>query len=144
LSADPIIDNNDPQQLNGYAYSNNSPVTYSDPTGLYSNCGPDGIKCGYNPAPYSSDPGSQYQHNEGMNPGNRLARAFQQQQTAQVSAMAAEGISQAEYEEALKNAHRSKWDVIKEVAWEMLKDISGWNDIVDCFTKGDIWACGGW
>jgi len=25
----------------------------------------------------------------------------------------------------------------------MLKDISGWNDIVDCFTKGDIWACGG-
>ncbi len=143
LSADPIIDNNDPQQLNGYAYSNNSPVTYSDPTGLYSNCGPDGIRCGYNPAPYSDKEGSQYQHNEGMNPGNKLARVFQQQQAAQVSAMAAEGISKAEYEEALKNAHRSKWDVIKEVAWEMLKDISGWNDIVDCFTKGDIWACGG-
>jgi RHS repeat-associated protein len=33
LSADPVVDNNDPQQLNGYAYSNNSPVTFSDPTG---------------------------------------------------------------------------------------------------------------
>ncbi|KOX15323.1 hypothetical protein ADK67_41785 [Saccharothrix sp. NRRL B-16348] len=32
--------------------------------------------------------------------------------------------------------------MIKEVAWEVLKDISGWHDIVDCFSKGDIWACG--
>ncbi|WP_204764494.1 RHS repeat-associated core domain-containing protein [Lentzea nigeriaca] len=48
LSADPIVDNNDPRQLNGYAYSNNSPVTFSDPTGLLSGgqCGPDGILCG--------------------------------------------------------------------------------------------------
>ena len=41
------------------------------------------------------------------------------------------------------NAHKTKWDVIKEVAWDLLKDISGFNDIVDCFTKGDIMACGG-
>jgi RHS repeat-associated protein len=33
LSADPIIDTNDPQQMNGYAYANNNPMTYSDPTG---------------------------------------------------------------------------------------------------------------
>ncbi|OKI16031.1 hypothetical protein A6A25_41315 [Saccharothrix sp. CB00851] len=33
--------------------------------------------------------------------------------------------------------------MIKEVAWEVLKEISGWNDIVDCFTKGDIWGCAG-
>jgi hypothetical protein len=31
-------------------------------------------------------------------------------------------------------------DVIKEVAWEVIKDLSGWNDIVDCFTKGDVMA----
>ncbi|MFD9190656.1 polymorphic toxin-type HINT domain-containing protein [Streptomyces phaeochromogenes] len=35
LSADPIIDIADPLQMNGYAYSNNSPVTHSDPSGLF-------------------------------------------------------------------------------------------------------------
>ncbi|MBP2327792.1 RHS repeat-associated protein [Kibdelosporangium banguiense] len=33
ISVDPVIDEMDPQQLNGYAYSNNSPVTYADPDG---------------------------------------------------------------------------------------------------------------
>jgi RHS repeat-associated protein len=34
LTLDPVQDLNDPQQWNGYAYSDNSPVTFSDPTGL--------------------------------------------------------------------------------------------------------------
>ncbi|MQY16239.1 hypothetical protein SRB5_64370 [Streptomyces sp. RB5] len=34
ISADPIIDMADPLQMNGYAYSNNSPISSSDPTGL--------------------------------------------------------------------------------------------------------------
>ncbi|MFD5116088.1 polymorphic toxin-type HINT domain-containing protein [Streptomyces sp. NPDC058391] len=34
LSADPIIDMLDPLQMNGYAYSNNSPISNSDPSGL--------------------------------------------------------------------------------------------------------------
>lgn len=34
VSVDPIMDLNDPQQWNGYAYSNNNPTTWSDPTGL--------------------------------------------------------------------------------------------------------------
>ena len=34
ISVDPIADYDDPQQIHGYAYSNNSPVTNSDPTGL--------------------------------------------------------------------------------------------------------------
>ncbi|MDF2707123.1 MAG: Rhs family protein-like protein [Nonomuraea muscovyensis] len=33
LSVDPVIDEVDPQQLNGYAYAGNSPVTMSDPDG---------------------------------------------------------------------------------------------------------------
>ncbi|MFG3348092.1 ricin-type beta-trefoil lectin domain protein [Streptomyces sp. NPDC048018] len=33
LSADPVLDVNDPLQSNGYAYAQNNPVTYSDPTG---------------------------------------------------------------------------------------------------------------
>ncbi|GAA0524195.1 RHS repeat-associated core domain-containing protein [Paractinoplanes ferrugineus] len=34
ISVDPVMDPADPQQWNGYAYANNSPVTNSDPSGL--------------------------------------------------------------------------------------------------------------
>jgi RHS repeat-associated protein len=35
ISVDPLIDFNDPQQMNGYAYANNTPVTMSDPDGRW-------------------------------------------------------------------------------------------------------------
>ena len=35
ISVDPVMDTADPQQWNAYSYSNNSPVTFSDPTGLW-------------------------------------------------------------------------------------------------------------
>ncbi|MET8088465.1 RHS repeat-associated core domain-containing protein [Micromonospora sp. NPDC005237] len=34
LSTDPLVDFGNPQTLHGYAYANNSPITYSDPDGL--------------------------------------------------------------------------------------------------------------
>ncbi|HZO70426.1 MAG TPA: RHS repeat-associated core domain-containing protein [Kribbellaceae bacterium] len=37
ISLDPVIDNNDPQQMNGYTYATNNPTTTSDPTGLTPN-----------------------------------------------------------------------------------------------------------
>ncbi|WP_107501039.1 RHS repeat-associated core domain-containing protein, partial [Streptomyces thermovulgaris] len=43
ISVDPVMDLADPQQMHGYTYANNNPVTLSDPTGLR----PDGI-CGGN------------------------------------------------------------------------------------------------
>ncbi|MGW4214797.1 RHS repeat-associated core domain-containing protein [Lentzea sp. NPDC004789] len=43
VSVDPVMDTSDPQQWNGYAYANNGPVTFSDPTGLIaSSCMDDG------------------------------------------------------------------------------------------------------
>ncbi|MEU6788434.1 RHS repeat-associated core domain-containing protein [Nonomuraea angiospora] len=35
ISVDPIIDSQDPQQMNGYAYAGNSPVTFTDPDGKF-------------------------------------------------------------------------------------------------------------
>ena len=43
ISVDPILDPADPQQMNGYAYANNSPVTSSDPSGLFVPC--EGSSC---------------------------------------------------------------------------------------------------
>src|SRR5262249_27911509 len=45
ISVDPILDIADPQQMNGYAYSNNTPVTVSDPSGFRPTCGDDGHGC---------------------------------------------------------------------------------------------------
>ncbi|WP_369252060.1 polymorphic toxin-type HINT domain-containing protein [Streptomyces sp. R41] len=44
LSADPVIDLADPLQMNGYTYSNNNPVSHSDPSGL---CMADACGIGY-------------------------------------------------------------------------------------------------
>jgi RHS repeat-associated protein len=39
---DPIIAHSDTQQMHGYTYANNNPILYSDPTGLFASCTPDG------------------------------------------------------------------------------------------------------
>ncbi|MGW7003747.1 RHS repeat-associated core domain-containing protein [Streptomyces sp. NPDC054933] len=50
ISVDPIMDLADPQQINGYTYANNNPVTKSDPSGLIPpGCGTEGPCYGYGP-----------------------------------------------------------------------------------------------
>ncbi|SEG96335.1 RHS repeat-associated core domain-containing protein [Nonomuraea solani] len=44
LSADPVIDPFDPQQMNAYAYSNNNPATMTDPDGLRYNSRDNSLK----------------------------------------------------------------------------------------------------
>ncbi|WP_313896092.1 RHS repeat-associated core domain-containing protein [Streptomyces sp. YIM 98790] len=35
ISVDPLMDPTDPDQMQGYTYANNNPITHSDPTGLF-------------------------------------------------------------------------------------------------------------
>lgn len=42
ISVDRIMDLADPQQWHAYSYSSSSPITFSDPTGLYETCDNDG------------------------------------------------------------------------------------------------------
>ncbi|WP_444665205.1 RHS repeat domain-containing protein [Cellulomonas sp. CW35] len=41
ISLDPLLDLSDPQQWNGYAYANNNPTTWDDPSGLWIPVRPD-------------------------------------------------------------------------------------------------------
>ncbi|GHH86358.1 polymorphic toxin-type HINT domain-containing protein [Streptomyces capitiformicae] len=95
ISADPILNIADPLQMNGYAYSNNSPVSRSDPTGLescYPNycSGSNGTNDEYQPAKDpasdcygSSQPGcgkgwSDIGNGASTVPPKKLVKAYQQ------------------------------------------------------------------
>ncbi|WP_237773866.1 polymorphic toxin-type HINT domain-containing protein [Actinosynnema sp. ALI-1.44] len=46
ISADPLLDLTDPQQMQGYAYANSNPISLSDPTGLKpAGCEEDRLNC---------------------------------------------------------------------------------------------------
>ncbi|MFF3893195.1 ricin-type beta-trefoil lectin domain protein [Streptomyces sp. NPDC001812] len=97
ISADPVLDDSDPLQANGYSYANNNPVTHADPSGLTSS-----------------------------------ASSFD-------ASIAALDAKIAEYQKTL---NRSIGDVILATGWAVFKEFVGWNDVVGCFTQGDLWACG--
>ncbi|MEV7677988.1 RHS repeat-associated core domain-containing protein [Streptomyces sp. NPDC088341] len=33
-------------------------------------------------------------------------------------------------------------EIIMNVGWAVFKEFIGWNDVVSCFSRGDMWACG--
>lgn len=150
ISADPLMNPLDAQQLSGYAYANYSPVTFMDPTGMaceharatqamYQSCmagvapdadkpGPlvDGTKC-TNRATMETCAAT-----GGFNPGGEdLSDEY-----------AAAGLDPDEVREAEEVANTSMVDVIIDVGADILLDFLGVNDIMDCLGKGDMWACG--
>jgi RHS repeat-associated protein len=61
--ADPVLNPGDPQAMNGYAYSKNTPITGSDPSGLATACTDGGEVCEtYNPHGGSKCPGGYCEH----------------------------------------------------------------------------------
>ncbi|MCX5397482.1 polymorphic toxin-type HINT domain-containing protein [Streptomyces sp. NBC_00102] len=100
ISADPVLDLNDPVQMNGYVYCENNPVTFADPSGLMLDAGGGG----------------------GGGGGG--------------------GAETAEEAWANNQLNTSMADIIMNVGWAVFKEFIGWNDVVSCFSRGDMWACG--
>ncbi len=69
ISVDPLMDSADPQQMNGYTYANNSPVTNADPDGKMCRRTRDGLEC------FNGDGVDRRPNNKGgydvYNPGGR-------------------------------------------------------------------------
>ncbi len=112
VSVDPIMDLGDPQQWNPYTYSNSSPVTRSDPSGLKSCI--DGEACDGKEAQYCDDICQE---------ANYIADL------------------EAKKNAAEKEKKKSIKDVLLGVGLAFLLDVIGVQDILDCF-GGDAIACG--
>lgn len=121
ISADPLIDFTDPQQINGYAYANNSPVTMSDPTGFKPDeCALIGVQC-------------RMKSNGGWE--SKPTKTYYQLDKTPVQRKAIQVRSRADVEKnfAVQAA--------KELG-KILSDELGITDALDCFSTGSLGSCG--
>ncbi|MET9855282.1 polymorphic toxin-type HINT domain-containing protein [Streptomyces sp. NPDC006450] len=118
ISADPIMDNTDPQQMQAYSYANNSPVTLSDPTGLCTE------QCLIGKGAFGG-PAEQ-----------AVKEAYKPPAPPAVTSPAAEDVARAK--EIIRGG---KMKFALQAAREILKDASGYNDIEACL-GGDLKTCG--
>ncbi|MFD5077616.1 polymorphic toxin-type HINT domain-containing protein [Streptomyces sp. NPDC058371] len=126
ISADPIIDYSDPQQINGYAYANNSPVSFSDASGLrLADCIGGWNECGAGPSKHR---GALDTHSS----------------TNSVSTGATYTAADAKADEAREREAAAKKRAIaiaKELG-KIIADELGITDALDCFTTGSLGSCG--
>ncbi|SCL55079.1 intein C-terminal splicing region/RHS repeat-associated core domain-containing protein [Micromonospora yangpuensis] len=147
VSVDPIIDVNDPQQMNGYAYANNNPVSYSDPDGLRA-CADDA--CG--PGADYEDMYGNYHKVKGHNDGcGGCSGAYDPDEpkinvhnnpraSAQERAVAARAAAEKERQRRIAAAKAKMLNAAKALA-KILMDELGITDALDCFLKGDMGGC---
>ncbi|MFF4830451.1 polymorphic toxin-type HINT domain-containing protein [Streptomyces sp. NPDC001315] len=127
ISVDPIIDFSDPQQINGYTYANNNPIAFVDATGLrLANCVGGWNECGGGP---KSHPGA-YTDDPGGNPGKGIGTGY-------TAAEAKADVAKADAD-AAKQQMKSVAKELADIAMEEL----GIKDALDCFTTGNLGACG--
>lgn len=124
ISDDPVSDVSDPQQLNGYAYAGNNPVTAADPTGLRTCTGPE--DCGGDPS----------NGNSTISDETFIKMANDQREKKKKKNPSTEDV-----EKAKKLKEKTVLDVVLEVGGQILLDVLGITDIINCFTKGDLLAC---
>ncbi|MFJ3639723.1 RHS repeat-associated core domain-containing protein [Streptomyces sp. NPDC090108] len=161
LSPDPLLDTGDPQSWNAYDYSDDTPVTESDPSGL---CMADQCGVGYpiggtgtgpnNPKRYVTtgpvDPGGPnrtYCHSgqctdghalgggKGAGGGNISKKTYDPQAEAK-ALQRAKSTANAAAAAAKKQASGLTHRLLSLVA-----DVIGLTDAYNCFTKGDVMGC---
>nr|WP_253267828.1 polymorphic toxin-type HINT domain-containing protein [Streptomyces asoensis] len=119
ISVDPIIDYTRPNQINGYAYADNTPVTLSDPSGLES-CYP--VYCSAYAGTYKKET------------GNKAVDEAQSDADEASSNVASAQAQQSSAKQRMKSAGKA---LIK-----IARDILGVDAALDCISSGDVGACG--
>lgn len=119
ISVDPVMDPLDPQQINAYAYGNNSPVTMSDPSGLWA------LPCA----------------DECTRDEETANNHRRRDSETRATAPAPPAPPADQIEKARQTSKRSVMDIVLEVGGDVLMEVLGLNDIKDCFTKGSAMAC---
>ncbi|MFG3480308.1 polymorphic toxin-type HINT domain-containing protein [Streptomyces sp. NPDC047980] len=129
VSVDPVIDYKDPQQMNGYAYANSNPVTSSDSSGLFcdgcSANNPDTVWNADN-GPGCTTEGCYDRDGKFLYPTNGKSKSQHKAEEERRKANAAKQRAAAAAQE------------LAEIAMEEL----GITDALDCFTTGNLGACG--
>ncbi|MEV8627431.1 RHS repeat-associated core domain-containing protein [Streptomyces sp. NPDC051079] len=141
LSPDPLLDAADPEQWNAYSYANNSPVTLSDPDGL---CPKDGDICGVQGQTPSKPPTKQEiddynKQNNAAKPSTSSTTTHTDSSTAKAEAEAAERNKATA--DATAAAAKKEQEGFKDKIVNLVADLIGITDAVNCFTKGDAMAC---
>ncbi|MCM1946614.1 polymorphic toxin-type HINT domain-containing protein [Streptomyces sp. G2] len=127
LTPDPVVDINDAQQLNAYAYAHNRPVTSSDPTGLY-----------------DPEERAHCQKDPGACTNGKINIGQTKEEKAQADARIEVGKAQkdvAAAEQEVSGAKEKVKGAAKEIT-KILMDQLGVTAGLDCFASGDLGACG--
>ncbi|MHC3473740.1 RHS repeat-associated core domain-containing protein [Streptomyces sp. 7R007] len=127
ISADPVVDYTDPQQINGYAYANNNPVTLSDPTGLCPKDICDGYGQNTAKTPFNP-PGGKSSTSSGDSNGNTSTYTPAQ--------------AKADQARAKEDSAKQRAIAIAKELGKIAADELGITDALDCFTTGNLAACG--
>ncbi|MER6622371.1 polymorphic toxin-type HINT domain-containing protein [Streptomyces sp. NPDC000931] len=119
ISVDPMMDVAESQTMNPYAYANNSPVTFSDPSGQF---------WGF------------FKIIQAAVKLYKKAYAALTGGTPPAPSKPAPSVSKKDVERARWLKKQSKMDMVMHVAKEAVKEASGYNDIVDCL-NGALGTC---
>ncbi|MFJ4808987.1 polymorphic toxin-type HINT domain-containing protein [Streptomyces longwoodensis] len=129
ISIDPVIDYTDPQQMNGYAYANSNPVTSSDASGLF--C--DGCSVNNPDSVWTADNGPGCTTEGCYDRNGKLLYQTNGQTAAEEKAVEARAKASAAKDRAA--------DIAMELADIAMEEL-GIKDALDCFTTGNLGACG--
>ncbi|WP_307624200.1 polymorphic toxin-type HINT domain-containing protein [Streptomyces sp. V3I7] len=134
ISADPIVDYTDPQQINGYAYANNSPVTNNDASGLrLANCVGGWNECGPGPSTHRGA----WTDNVDGTPMSSSSSSRSGGGTTDTPAT-----RQAAEAHAKEDAAKQRAIAIAKELGKIVADELGITDALDCFTTGALASCG--